>query len=95
MCDYNANPFITTLNNIILAPDLCDELLSILTLMNSVCLFQKVCCTVYFGEKEKKCSYITTYCTKEYAFLGETKEMSNTKKLASRKKIALKILYQI
>ena len=35
MCDDNGNSFITTLYNVILAPDLCDRLFSIITLMNS------------------------------------------------------------
>ena len=41
MCDDNGNPFITTLHNVLLAPDLCDRLFLIVTLMNSGhnCLF--------------------------------------------------------
>ena len=35
MCDDNGNPFIATLHNVILAPDLCDRLFSTVTLMNS------------------------------------------------------------
>ena len=40
---------------VLLAPDLCDRLFSIITLMNSghTCLFRKGFCTVYFGSKEK------------------------------------------
>ena len=34
MCDDNRNPFITTLHNVLLAPDLCDRLFSIIALMN-------------------------------------------------------------
>ena len=34
MCDDNGDTFITTLHNIILEPDLCDRLFSIITLMN-------------------------------------------------------------
>ena len=43
MCDDNGNPFIATLHNLLLAPDLCDRLFSIIALMNSVhtCLFHK------------------------------------------------------
>ena len=54
MCDNNGNPFIATLHNVILAPDLCDWLFSIIMLMNSghTCLFHKGFCTVYFGAKE-------------------------------------------
>ena len=51
MCDDNRKSFIATLHNIILAPDLCDRLFSIITLMNSghTCIFHKGFCTVYFG----------------------------------------------
>ena len=34
MCDDNGNPFIATLHNVLLAPDLCDRLFLIITLMN-------------------------------------------------------------
>ena len=48
MCDDNGDPFISTLHNIILAPDLCDGLFLIITLMNSeyTYLFHKYFCTV-------------------------------------------------
>ena len=35
MCDNHADPFIATLHNVLLTPDLCDGLFSIVTLMNS------------------------------------------------------------
>ena len=35
MCDDNGKSFITTLHNVLLAPDLCDRLFFIITLMNS------------------------------------------------------------
>ena len=55
MCDNNGDTFIETLHNVLLAPDLCDGLFSIIKLMNSgqTCLFHKGFCTVNFGEKEK------------------------------------------
>ena len=48
MCDNNGDAFIATLHNVLLAPDLCDRLFSIITLMNLVhiCLFHKDFCTV-------------------------------------------------
>ena len=54
MSDNNGKTFVATLYNVLLAPDLCDRLFSIIMLMNSghTCLFHKVFCTVYFGEKE-------------------------------------------
>ena len=35
MCDDNRKTFIATLYNVLLAPDLCDRLFSIITLMNA------------------------------------------------------------
>ena len=72
VCDDNRDPFIATLHNVLLVPDLCDRLFSIITLINSGhnFLFRKVFCTVYFRAKEKKCGYITTWCTKETCVFG-------------------------
>ena len=55
MCDNNRDLFIETLHNVLLAPDLCNNLFSILTLMNSghTCLFHKGFCTVYFRSQGK------------------------------------------
>ena len=55
ICDDNRYIFIATLHNVILAPDLCNRLFSVIMSMNSVhaCLFHKGFCTVYFGAKEK------------------------------------------
>ena len=43
MCDDNGKSFIKTLHNVLLAPELCDRLFSIIKLMNSghTCLFHK------------------------------------------------------
>ena len=53
MCDDNRKTFVAALYNVLLSPDLCDRLFSITKLMNAghTCLFHKVFCTVYFGEK--------------------------------------------
>ena len=50
MCNDHGDPFIATLHNVLLAPDLWNRLFSIITLMNSghTCLFHKGFCTVYF-----------------------------------------------
>ena len=55
MCNDNGKPFIATLHNVLLAPDLCDGLFSIITLIKSGhnCFLTKAFCTVYFGAKEK------------------------------------------
>ena len=50
MCDDNGKSFIATLYNVLLAPDLCDRLFSIITLINvgHTCIFHKGFFTVYF-----------------------------------------------
>ena len=55
MCDYNRYIFFALLHNILLAPDLCDRLFSIITLMNSghTCLFHKGFHSMHFGDMEK------------------------------------------
>ena len=51
--DDNGETFIATLYNVLLAPDLCDRLFSIITLMNAghTCLSHKGFCTVCFRAK--------------------------------------------
>ena len=97
MCDNNGDTFITTLHNVLLSPDLCDRLFSIIALMNWVhtCLLRKGFCMVCFGSKQKKLITLPHSAQKKHTFLGEIKEMSKTKKLPSRKKIALELLHQI
>ena len=48
MFDDNGKTFIAKLYNVLLSPDLCDRLFSIVTLMNAghTCLFHKGFCTV-------------------------------------------------
>ena len=48
MCYDNGNKFIATLYNVLLEPNLCDRLFSIIMLMNAghTCIFQKGFCTV-------------------------------------------------
>ena len=97
MCDNIVDTFIATLHNVLLAPDLCNRLFSIITLINlgHTCLFNKGFCTVYLGAKEKNTVKLPHSAQRKHAFLGEIKEMSKTKKLLSREKIAPELLYQI
>ena len=53
------------------------------------CLFNKGFYIVYFGAKEKNAVTVPHSAQSKHSFLGEIKEMSKTKKLPSRKKIAL------
>ena len=82
MSNDHGDPFIATLHNVLLAPDLCNRLISIITSINSghTCLFQKVFCTVYFRAKEKNEVTLPHSVQRKHAFLGEIKEMSKTKK---------------
>ena len=58
------------------------------------CLFHKRFWTVYFGTKEKNMVTLPHNAQSKHTFLGEIKEKSKTKKLPSRKKIALEFVHQ-
>ena len=64
--------------------------------MNSgnTCLLHKLFCTVYLGSKEKNAVTLPHSAQRKHLFLGEIKEMSDTKKLPARKKISLEFLHQ-
>ena len=81
MCDNNGMPFIATLHKILLAPDLCNRLFLIITLMNSghTCFFQKGFCTEYFGEKEDNAVTLPHSAQRKHAFLGKIMEKSKEK----------------
>ena len=87
--DNNGKTFIATLHNVLLAPDLCDRLFSIITLMNSVhnCLFHKGFCKVYFGAKEKNAVTLPHSAQRKHTFLGKIVENSKKNKLTARKKL--------
>ena len=72
MCYDNINLSITTLHNVILAPDLCDRLFSIITLMNSghTCIFKEGFCTVYFGAKENNAVTLPHSAQRKHACIG-------------------------
>ena len=97
MCDDREDPFIATLHNVLLAPDLCDRLFSIIALINSGynCLFHKGFFTVYSRAKENNAVTLLHSSQRKHAFWGEIKEMSKKNKLPARKKIALELLHQI
>ena len=94
ICDDRGDPFVATLHNVILVPDLCDRLFSIIMLMNlgHTCLFPKGFCTVYLGAKEKNEVALPYSAQRKHAFLGEIKDMSKTNKLSRRKKFSLELL---
>ena len=95
MCEDNRDTFIVKLHNVLLAIDLCDRLFSIITLMNSVyiCLCHKRFCMIYFRGKEKNEVTLPYSAQQKHAFWGGIKKFSKSKKIASRKKVALEILH--
>ena len=96
MCGQNGNTFITTLHNVIFAPDLCNRLFSFITLINFctyLIISQRVLYSVLFSQREK-CRTLPHIAERKHDFLEETKQISKTKKLPSRKKIALELLHK-
>ena len=91
MCDYNGKTSIATLYNVLLAPDLCNMLFSIITLMNAgyTCLFHKGFCTVYFGEEKTNTVALPHSAQRKHAFIGKIKNMPKKNKFPERKKIVL------
>ena len=83
------------MQNVLLAPDLCDRLFPIITLLNSghTCLFHKGFCNVYFKAKEKNAVTLPHSAQRKHAFWEEIKEITKTKKLSSRREIALELLH--
>ena len=87
MCDDNGKKFVATLYNVLLAPDLCDRLFSIITLMNAghTCLFHKGFCTVYFGAKEDNAVTLPHSAQRKHAFTGKIQDVS--KKIQQERKL--------
>ena len=84
MFDDNGETFIATLYNVLLAPDLCNRLFSIITLMNTghTCLFHKRFCTIYFGAKRDNAVTLAHSAVIKHAFM--VKSMESSKKNAKR-----------
>ena len=91
MFDDNGETFIAMLYNVLLAPDLCDRLFSITTLINAghTCLFHKGFCTVHFCAKEDNAVTLPHSAVRNHAFM--VKSMESSKKNPKRKKIALEL----
>ena len=94
--DNNGKSFITTLYNVLLAPDLCDRLFSIIKLMNAghSSLFQKVFCTVYSGADNRNAVTLPHSSQSKHAFTGKIKNISKKNKFPARKKIDLELLHK-
>ena len=89
MCDDNGKKFVATLYNVLLAPDFCDRLFSIIMLMNAghTRIFHKGFFMVYLGAKEKNAVTLPHSAQRKHAFTGKIQDV--TKKNPARKKIAL------
>ena len=73
MCNNNGDTYIVTLHNVLLEPDLCNTLISIVTLINlgHNCSFHKGFCMVYFVDKEKNAVTLPHSLQRRHAFWGE------------------------
>ena len=89
MCDDNGKTFIRTLYNVLLAPDLCDRLFSIVTLMNAghTCFFHKGFCTVYLGAEKDNAVILLHSAQRKHAFTGKNQDVSKKNKFRARKKL--------
>ena len=96
MCDDNEKPFIAMLYNVQLAPDLCDQLFSIITLINlgHYCLFHKGICTVFFSDNEQKAVTLLHRTQRKHEYLVKTKEKSKSQKQIPIRKVYSELLYQ-
>ena len=91
MCDNNGKTFIATIYNVLLAPNLCDRLFSIITLMNAghTCLFQKGFFMMNFGADKKNAVTLPYSAQSKHDFTGNIQDVSKKNKYPARKKIAL------
>ena len=95
MCDDNGKPFIDTLYNVLLAPELCDRLFSIITLMNLgyTWLFHKGFCRFFFSDNEHNEVKLTNSAQRKHELLVKTKEESKSQKRIPQNKVSLEILH--
>ena len=93
----NLKPFIATLYNVLLAPDLCDRLFSIITLINSVntCLFHNRFCMVFLSDNEQNTVTLLYSAYIKHTFLVKTKENSKPHNQIPEKKVYLESLHHI
>ena len=87
MFDDNGKTFIATLYNVLLTPDLCDRLFSIVTLMNAghTCLFHKGFCAVYFGANEDNAVTLAHSAVRKHAFMVNSMESSKKMQKGTQK----------
>ena len=76
MCEDIGKPLISTLYNVLLAPELYDRLFTILMSVNLgySCLFHKGFCTVFFIDNEQNVVTLPHSAQEKHVFLLKTKE---------------------
>ena len=94
MCYNNVKTSIDALYNVLLAPDLCDWLFSIITLINLVhtCLFHRYFCKVFFSDNKHNTVTLLYSAQKKGDFLVRTKENSKSQKQIPKNKVSLELL---
>ena len=96
MYEDNGKPFIYTLYNILFAPDLCDQLFSIVTLINlgHTCLFHKWFCMILFRCNNQIKVTLTHSAQQKPAFLVKTNEKLKPQKEIPKMKGSLELFHQ-
>ena len=95
MRDNVGKPFIATFYNVLLVPDFCGRLFSIVTLMNlrHTCLFNTGFFTIFFSDNKHNAVKLLHSTQRKHTFLVETKEKSKSQKKAPKRKIFLEVLH--
>ena len=88
MYGNNGKTSIFTLYNVLLVPDLCDQLFSIIMLMNSVhtCFFHSMFFTVFFSDNYQNAAILPHSAQIKYALLVKMKENSKSRRKIPKKK---------
>ena len=91
MFDDDGDTFIALLHNVLLAPDLCHTIFSIIMLMNlgNNCLFHKGFCMFYFGAKDRNAVSLPQSAQRKMHFWGNK---GNIKKNTIKKEFFFRIL---
>ena len=94
ICNNNGDPFIATLHNIILAPNVCGMLFSIIMSIHlgHTCLFHKGFCTVYFGAKEKNIVTLPHSAQWETCIFGKNQGNIKDKEITSQEENCSRII---
>ena len=97
MCNDNGNKFIATLYNVLLAPDICGILFSIITLMNAghTCLFHKGFFMVYLWADKRNAVILLHSAQRKHYFTEKIKNISKKNIFPAGKKISLELIHQI